>query len=125
MLSRRTFTAATVGSSLALALGPTATGLAAGATGTAADATVDHEAGALESLHAAARAEGGGLTVWAGGDAPTQADWIAQAFRKRFPDVPITITVDLSKFHDDRINEALRTGRYARAVTFTLATDTP
>ena len=109
-MTRRSFTAATIGGSLAAALSPVASGLAAGATGSSADATVDAEAARLEGLYAAARAEGGTLTVWAGGDAPTQADWIAQAFRKRFPDVPISITVDLSKLHDARIDDALRTG---------------
>ncbi|WP_439443735.1 ABC transporter substrate-binding protein [Listeria aquatica] len=48
------------------------------------------------------------LVVWAGGDAPDQQKELENAFKTRFPEVPIEIKVDLSKFHDIKINEQLK-----------------
>lgn len=42
-----------------------------------------------------------------GGDAPDQADWIKTMFEQRFPGIKATITVDLSKFHDVKVDEQL------------------
>lgn len=64
----------------------------------------------LEELHGLARTEGGGLTVYAGGDAPSQAGIYTSGFSKRFPDIEIRLTVDLSKFHDARIDHQHRRG---------------
>ncbi len=50
------------------------------------------------------------LTVWAGGDAPHQQDPLIRAFAKRFPDVPLDLTVDLSKYHDIKIYQQLLDG---------------
>lgn len=59
----------------------------------------------LDELHRLAKAEGGGLTVYAGGDSPAQAGIYTAGFSKRFPDIDIRLTVDLSKYHDARIDQ--------------------
>lgn len=68
----------------------------------------------LKQLHALAAKElaetGGKLVVWAGGDAPNQQDMLISMFTKRFPDVPLHLTVDLSKYHDIRICQELMDG---------------
>ncbi|MGO2658511.1 ABC transporter substrate-binding protein [Mycetocola reblochoni] len=76
----------------------------------AATALAD-ESAELAELYEKAVAEGGTLTVWAGGDAPNQQDALVDAFEKRFPGVDLDLTVDLSKVHDERINEQLAEGR--------------
>lgn len=48
--------------------------------------------------------------LWAGGDAPNQMDWFKAGFEKRFPGVTLDVLVDLSKFHDIRIDEELARG---------------
>jgi ABC-type Fe3+ transport system substrate-binding protein len=58
----------------------------------------------LQELYEAARAEGGGLVVYAGGDAPEQAQMYTAGFSERFSEIDIEVTVDLSKFHDARID---------------------
>ncbi|WP_181264199.1 ABC transporter substrate-binding protein, partial [Pseudomonas aeruginosa] len=64
----------------------------------------------LASLYARARGEGGKVVLWAGGDAPNQMDWLKTAFESRFPGVILDVTVDLSKFHDLRIDQELAAG---------------
>ncbi|WP_447110543.1 ABC transporter substrate-binding protein [Pseudomonas aeruginosa] len=64
----------------------------------------------LASLYARARSEGGKVVLWAGGDAPNQMDWLKTAFESRFPGVILDVTVDLSKFHDLRIDQELAAG---------------
>ena len=68
----------------------------------------------LNELHEAAKAElaksGEKLVVWAGGDAPNQQDALIQGFEKRFPGVPLHLTVDLSKFHDIKVYQQLMDG---------------
>lgn len=59
----------------------------------------------LDALYSDARAEGGKLVVYAGGDAPSQAGIYATAFSRRFPDIDLRVTVDLSKYHDARIDQ--------------------
>ncbi|MER5770275.1 ABC transporter substrate-binding protein [Streptomyces sp. NPDC001985] len=58
----------------------------------------------LRELYERARAEGGGLVVYAGGDAPEQARMYTAGFSEMFPDIDIEVTVDLSKFHNARID---------------------
>lgn len=58
----------------------------------------------LQRLYEDARAEGGELVVWAGGDAPEQADMYTESFSRQFPDIDINVTVDLSKYHDAAID---------------------
>src|SRR5882762_2162431 len=64
----------------------------------------------LQALYQAAKAEGGKVTVYIGGDAPGQWDSLADAFEKQFPDVRLHLVTDLSKYHDARIDNQLATG---------------
>jgi len=50
------------------------------------------------------------LLIWAGGDAKSQAQMYTAAFSARFPKVPITAVVELSKFHDATLEHRLLTG---------------
>jgi ABC-type Fe3+ transport system substrate-binding protein len=61
----------------------------------------------LQDLYQAALKEGGTLTVYAGGDEVTQGFGIKSSFEKQFPGVKLDIVVDLSKYHDARIEEEL------------------
>ena len=77
---------------------------------TAAVASVVERDGAgqtLQDLYQAALKEGGELTVYAGGDEVTQGFPIKAGFEKQFPGVKLDIVVDLSKYHDARIEEEL------------------
>jgi ABC-type Fe3+ transport system substrate-binding protein len=47
------------------------------------------------------------LTVYAGGDEVTQGFGIKAGFERQFPGVTLNIVVDLSKYHDARIEEEL------------------
>lgn len=60
-----------------------------------APATVETQS--LDELYKLAISEGGQLIVRAGGDTSVQQDPFVQSFQERFPDINITITVDLSK----------------------------
>ncbi len=71
---------------------------------------MDEETRSLEELHAEAVAEGGQLTVYAGGDFAGQQDGLVDAFAADFPDVTLNMIVDYSKFHDVRIDRQLETG---------------
>lgn len=64
------------------------------------------EMDSMSRLYDQARAEGGQLVVYAGGDAPEQAGMYTAGFTERFPDIEIEVTVDLSKYHDGRIDAA-------------------
>ncbi|MGY3334112.1 ABC-type Fe3+ transport system substrate-binding protein [Streptomyces filamentosus] len=59
---------------------------------------------AMDELYAAARAEGGRLVVYAGGDAPSQAGLYTAGFSERFPGIDVEVTVDLSKYHNARVD---------------------
>lgn len=61
----------------------------------------------LQDLYKAAIQEGGQLTVYAGGDEVTQGFGIKAAFERQFPGMKLNLVVDLSKFHDARIEEEL------------------
>src|SRR5882757_157416 len=110
MLSRRKalFAGAALG---AAALGAGTSSAAAGA---------DHEPGhgdrvpeetrSLDELHRAAKAEGGKLVVYAGGDIASQQAGTVTAFQQSFPDIAVTMVVDYSKFHDVRVDNQLATG---------------
>ncbi|SJL12514.1 uncharacterized protein ARMOST_15941 [Armillaria ostoyae] len=65
------------------------------------------ESRSLDDLYALAVAEGGQLVVRAGGDTSSQQDTFVQAFQQRFPEMNITIIVDLSKYHDGIIDRSL------------------
>ncbi len=61
----------------------------------------------LQDLYQAALKEGGTLTVYAGGDEVTQGFGIKAGFERQFPGMTLNIVVDLSKYHDARIEEEL------------------
>lgn len=88
------------------------TGSLAGAT-LAADSHVNPSSAApienqsLQKLYQDAIAEGGNLVVWAGGDADSQLDEIRNNFKKYFPEINLTVKVDVSKFLDARIDNQL------------------
>lgn len=71
----------------------------------------DVETRSLDELHKAALAEGGDLIVYAGGDIPNGAAGIEKAFVERFSGMRIRILVDLSKYHDARIDNQLARGK--------------
>ncbi|EGX93589.1 ABC-type Fe3+ transport system [Cordyceps militaris CM01] len=50
------------------------------------------------------------VTVWHGGDEKNQQDFLKTEFEKRFPGMTLNITVDLSKYHDVRLDEQLAAG---------------
>ncbi|QSZ36859.1 hypothetical protein DSL72_006742 [Monilinia vaccinii-corymbosi] len=60
----------------------------------------------LDELYAAALKEDGKLVVASGGDAGFQGDGIRNAWAARFPKIALDLTVDLSKYHDSRIDRA-------------------
>ena len=64
----------------------------------------------IEEIHKAALSEGGVVTLWHGGDETTQADGLKTAFEAAFPGMKLNLTVDLSKYHDARIDEQLAHG---------------
>ncbi|KAJ5881348.1 uncharacterized protein N7529_000020 [Penicillium soppii] len=58
----------------------------------------------LDEIYAAAKNESGELIVLWGGDAVSQGDPTIAAWQARFPDVKLNLTVDVSKYHDSRVN---------------------
>src|SRR4051794_8979384 len=71
--------------------------------------TVERDAAGqtLQDLYQAALKEGGKLTVYAGGDEVTQGFGIKAGFERQFPGMTLNLVVDLSKYHDARIEEEL------------------
>lgn len=67
----------------------------------------DGDGRTLQELYQAALKEGGQLTVYAGGDEITQGFGIKAGFERQFPGMRLNIVVDLSKYHDARIEEEL------------------
>ena len=103
---RRSFTQLSAAAAMALALvGP----VAAQAPAPAPQAVVERDGAgqSLQDLYQAALKEGGTLTVYAGGDEVTQGFGIKSSFEKQFPGMKLDIVVDLSKYHDARIEEEL------------------
>ncbi|KLO94714.1 uncharacterized protein LW93_13533 [Fusarium fujikuroi] len=68
------------------------------------------ETRSIDEIYKAALKEGGTVTCWHGGDAPNQRDSLKQAFEKRFPGMKLNVTVDLSKYHDARLDQQLAAG---------------
>jgi ABC-type Fe3+ transport system substrate-binding protein len=96
-----------------------AVGVAAAANPTGASASnskrwsngpVYEETRSLDTLYQAALAEGGKLTIYAGGDIDSQQDGVRAAFASRFPGIDLRIIVDYSKYHDVRVDNQLDTG---------------
>ncbi|WP_416971020.1 ABC transporter substrate-binding protein [Streptomyces sp. 4F14] len=91
----------------AVALGVLAT-TGAGVAGVAAAGTKPaSEDAQLQKLYKEAVAEGGRLVVYAGGDKPGQADYLKDAFVKKFPKMKVDIVVDFSKNHDARVDNQI------------------
>lgn len=67
----------------------------------------------LSALYKKAKMETGPLTVYMGGDAPGQWDSIGKAFTDQFPDIKLKIVVDLSKYHNARIDNQIATSKLA------------
>lgn len=92
----------------AVALGVLA---ASGATVAAATPSARHASASedeqLQKLYEDAVAEGGRLVVYAGGDKPGQADYLKNAFVKRFPKMKVDTVVDFSKNHDARLDNQI------------------
>lgn len=70
-----------------------------------------YENRSLDEIHQAALREGGVVTLWHGGDEKTQQDDLKKAFESRFPGMTLNLTVDLSKYHDVRLDQQLADGR--------------
>ena len=70
---------------------------------------VAEETRSLDELYQAAKAEGGKLVVYAGGDVASQQAGVVAAFKEQFPDIDLTMVVDYSKFHDARIDNQFAT----------------
>ena len=73
---------------------------------------VEIETKSLDQLCTEAIAEGGHLILRAGGDKSDQSDFYLDMFKEQFPDIKVTHSVDLSKFHAPRFDYALATGKY-------------
>lgn len=58
----------------------------------------------LQKLYRQAVAEGGDLTVYAGGSKPGQDDFLKDAFVKQFPKMKVDMVVDYSSHHGPRID---------------------
>jgi ABC-type Fe3+ transport system substrate-binding protein len=65
----------------------------------------------LSALYERAKMETGPLTIYMGGDAPGQWDSIGKAFTEQYPDVELKIVVDLSKYHNARIENQIATNK--------------
>ncbi|WP_075738186.1 ABC transporter substrate-binding protein [Streptomyces acidiscabies] len=86
-----------------------AVGLAFGAATRSDAGPSAEETKTLDQLYAAAKAEGGKLVVYAGGDWKDQQDDTKKAFEQRFPGVTVDMVVDYSKYHDARIDHQIAT----------------
>jgi hypothetical protein len=71
---------------------------------------IERETRSLDEIYKAALKEGDTVTLWHGGDAPNRDDRLTQAFEKRFPGITLNLTVDLSKYHEVRLDEQLAAG---------------
>ncbi|MFI8324414.1 hypothetical protein [Streptomyces sp. NPDC085529] len=81
------------------------------------EAVIREESRSLAEPHVDAMAEGGTLTVHAGGDIPDRQDYTADGFRQAFPDIEINMIVDYGKYHDVRIDRQPDEGRLVPDVT--------
>lgn len=92
-----------------LGVGASIVGAVAVGSATSAAAGLPEETKSLDRLYAEARAEGGKLVIYAGGDTADQQDATKQAFLSQFPEIDLTLIVDYSKYHDVRIDNQLAT----------------
>ncbi|MFI1047913.1 ABC transporter substrate-binding protein [Streptomyces griseoruber] len=99
-----------IGAALATALTLTTVSTTAMADTAAHRHPFTSEQDQLNALYRQAKAEGGKVTVYMGGDMPGQWDALAATFQQRFPDMKLNLVTDLSKYHDARIDNQLATG---------------
>ncbi|KAG8676388.1 hypothetical protein FPOAC2_02485 [Fusarium poae] len=71
---------------------------------------VETETRSLDEIHQAALKEGGVVTLWHGGDSVNRQANLKAAFEERFPGMELNVTVDLSKYHDARVDQQLAVG---------------
>lgn len=71
------------------------------------NAATEVETRTLDEIYQAALAEGGVVTLWHGGDETTQQDGVKAAFESRFPGMTLNVTVDLSKYHDGKLDDQI------------------
>ncbi|MFI6094743.1 ABC transporter substrate-binding protein [Lentzea sp. NPDC051213] len=110
-LNRRRVLAGGAAALGAAMLGPAVpAGAAAAAAPLGAGKGVPEETRTLEELYRDAKAQGGKLVVYSGGDRAIGAEATRAAFRAAFPDIALTLVVDYSKFHDVRVDYQLATG---------------
>ncbi|MEU9452398.1 extracellular solute-binding protein [Streptomyces sp. NPDC048277] len=81
--------------------------VASPAAATPHKARTTSEEAQLQKLYKAAVAEGGRLVVYAGGDKPGQADYLKDAFVRKFPRMKVDMVVDFSKNHDARVDNQI------------------
>lgn len=74
------------------------------------DATPQVENRTIEEMHQAALTEGGTVVCLHGGDEAGAMDFLRDAFEERFPGMTLDLTVDLSKYHDGRLDQQLTRG---------------
>ncbi|APA11476.1 hypothetical protein SS1G_04881 [Sclerotinia sclerotiorum 1980 UF-70] len=67
---------------------------------------VEIDTSSIDKLYSEALKEDRKLVVAAGGDAGVQGQGIRDAWAARFPKISLDLTVDLSKYHDSRIDRA-------------------
>ncbi|XDG03801.1 hypothetical protein ABKA04_003416 [Annulohypoxylon sp. FPYF3050] len=80
----------------------------------------------IDEIYAAALKEGGVVTLWHGGDERNQQDSLKKSFEARFPGITLNITVDLSKYHDIRVDQQLAEGNvYVDSVALQTVQDFP
>lgn len=100
--------------------------LTAGLLGTTNAQKVAVETRTLDQIHAAALKEGGVVTVWGGGDERDGPNPLKTAFEARFPGMTLNMTIDLSKYHDGKINQQLAAKNvYVDSVTLQTLHDFP
>ncbi|MEM9102649.1 MAG: ABC transporter substrate-binding protein [Pseudomonadota bacterium] len=71
---------------------------------------VDIETRSLDELYKAAQKEGGQFVLRAGGDKSDQIDYYLDKFKKRFPKIQVTHSVDVSINHAPRYDNARSAG---------------
>ncbi len=71
---------------------------------------IDIETRSLDELYTVALKEGGEFVLRAGGDKPDQIDYYLDKFKKRFPKLKVTHTVDVSINHAPRYDNARAAG---------------
>ncbi|GAB9464579.1 Abc transporter [Globisporangium polare] len=79
------------------------------AAGSYGASKVTEETKTLDQLYQDAINEGGSITVYHGGDTPTQANQLKNLFNAVFPKINMTLIVDYSKYHDVRVDNQLET----------------